>query len=126
MATAPVVAIVDDDDGIRSSVSSLIRSAGYDAETYASAVEFLGSGSASDPDCMIADIQMPVITGDQLQDQLNASGRRFPIIFMTAHPTDEIRAKVMAGGAIEFLVKPADGDVLLSCVESALERGRPQ
>ena len=95
MAKTPVIAIVDDDEGVRTSLASLVRSLGYEARTYGSGGDFLHEPPGEDPACMIADIQMPVMTGDELQARLLAAGRRFPIIFMTAFPTEPIRQRVM-------------------------------
>ncbi|PPQ21282.1 hypothetical protein CV770_00580 [Bradyrhizobium sp. AC87j1] len=120
MAKTPVIAIVDDDEGVRTSLASLVRSLGYEAHAYASGAEFLRQSPGNDPTCMIADIQMPVITGDELQAQLVASGRRFPIIFMTAFPSELVRQRVMAAGAHCFLGKPSSGDEIIRCLEEAL------
>lgn len=125
MHQTPIIAIVDDDDGVRTSLTSLVRSLGYDVRSYASATEFLGDREASEPDCLITDIQMPRMTGDELQAELIAAGRSFPMIFMTAFPTDVIRQRVMAAGACAFLDKPADGDAIAQHLASALaDRGR--
>lgn len=112
MPDAPTIAIVDDDDGVRSSLASLLRSLGYGVRCYASALEFLDERPAADPACMIADIQMPDMTGDRLQATLLADGRVFPMIFMTAFPTPAVRDKVTAAGARAFLEKPVDGAVI--------------
>jgi FixJ family two-component response regulator len=120
MAETPVIAIVDDDAGVRSSLASLVRSLGYEAHTYESGVDFLRQPPGDDPACMIADMQMPVVTGDELQARLVASGRRFPIIFMTAFPKESIRAQVMAAGAHCYLSKPSTGDEIVRCLEEAL------
>lgn len=122
MQHPPTIAIVDDDDGVRSSLSSLIRSLGYDAHSYGSALEFLEDCDSGDPDCMITDIQMPEMTGDELQAQLIAAGRRFPMIFMTAFPSETTRSRVMAAGACAFLEKPAEPDTIASQLEAALSR----
>jgi len=114
-----MIAIVDDDEGIRTSLSSLIRSLGYEVCTYESCVDFLRD--PRDPQCMIADIQMPVMTGDEMQARLIASGRNFPIIFMTAFPTDSVRDRVMSAGALCYLSKPASGDDIIRCLKHALE-----
>jgi len=106
------VAIVDDDDGVRNSLASLIRSLGYEARGYSSAPQFLADHESGDPDCMIADIQMPEMTGDELQAILVASGRRFPMIFMTAFPTALVRERVLAAGACAFIEKPAESDTI--------------
>jgi len=111
-----VIAIVDDDEGVRTTVASLVRSLGYQARTYG----FLQQPPGEDPACMIADIQMPRMTGDELQAKLVASGRSFPIIFMTAHPTEPVRKRVMAAGAYCYLGKPASGDEIIRHLEGAL------
>jgi FixJ family two-component response regulator len=123
MAQAPTIAIVDDDEGVRASLASLVRSLGYQARTYGSGHEFLQDRLEEEPACMIADIQMPLMAGDELQQNLVSAGRRFPIIFMTAFPTDAVRDRVMANGAHCFLNKPTDGDTIIRCIEDAV-RGR--
>jgi len=120
MAKAPVIAIVDDDEAVRTSLASLVRSLGYEARVYGSGAEFLQQPAAEDPACMIADIQMPAIAGDELQARLVESGRRFPIIFMTAFPTAPVRERVMAAGAHCYLSKPSGGDEIIRCIEEAL------
>ena len=112
------IALVDDDEGVRSSLASLLRSLGYDVRGYASASQFLSDPTARDPGCMITDMQMPGMTGDELQATLLAAGRRFPMIFMTAFPKEEARARVMAAGAVAYLEKPADSDAIVRCLES--------
>ncbi|MBR1119941.1 response regulator [Bradyrhizobium lablabi] len=124
MAKTPVIAIVDDDEGVRTSLASLIRSLGYEARTYGSGTDFL-ERPGEDPACMIADIQMPVMTGDELQAKLVASGRRFPIIFMTAFPTETVRQRVMSAGAHCYLNKPAGGDEIIRRLEEALAGHTP-
>ena len=114
------IAIVDDDDGVRISLASLVRSLGYQVRSYGSAPEFLNDSAIGDPACMITDIQMPEMTGDQLQAALIAAGRRFPMIFMTAFPTEAMRSRVMAAGACAYLDKPSDGDTIARCLEAAL------
>jgi FixJ family two-component response regulator len=118
MSDTPVIAIVDDDEGVRTSLASLVRSLGYHVRTYISGVDFLHD--AQNPSCMIADIRMPVMTGDEMQARLVASGRRFPIIFMSAFPTEPIRQRVMAAGAHCYLSKPSSGDEIIRCLEEAL------
>ena len=125
MAQNPVIAIVDDDEGVRTSLASLVRSLGYEAQAYESGVDFLQHAPGDDPACMIADIQMPVIAGDELQTRLIASGRHFPIIFMTAFPSESVRLRVMAAGAHWFLSKPSSGDEIIRCLEEALSRSDP-
>ncbi len=119
MPSVPTIAIVDDDEGVRSALASLVRSLGYGVRTYGSGVAFLQETGAK-PDCMIADVQMPVMTGDQLQQELIAGGHDFPIIFMTAFPSEAVRHRVMAAGAFCYLSKPTDGDTIIRCLENAL------
>ncbi|WP_448033027.1 response regulator transcription factor [Bradyrhizobium liaoningense] len=125
MAKTPVIAIVDDDEGVRASLASLVRSLGYEADAYESGLDFLRNAPGDDPACMITDVQMPVITGDELQAQLNAAGRRFPIIFMTAFPSESVRQRVMAAGAHCYLGKPSSGDEIIRCLEEALAGHAP-
>ena len=126
MAKTPVIAIVDDDEGVRTSLASLVRSVGYEAQAYESGMDFLRQAPGDDPACMIADVQMPVITGDELQAQLVAAGRHFPIIFMTAFPSETVRQRVMAAGAHCYLGKPSSGDEIIRCLEDALAGNGPQ
>ena len=125
MAKTPVIAIVDDDEGVRASLASLVRSLGYEADAYESGLDFLRNAPGDDPACMITDVQMPVITGDELQAQLNAAGRRFPIIFITAFPSESVRQRVMAAGAHCYLGKPSSGDEIIRCLEEALAGHAP-
>jgi FixJ family two-component response regulator len=118
MSSNHTIAIVDDDEGVRGSLANLLRSLGYEVRGYSSALEFLGDRTAGDPGCMITDVQMPGMTGDQLQAELIAAGRVFPTIFMTAFPTEATRAQVMAAGAIAYLEKPADSEAIVCCLES--------
>ncbi|MGY4513151.1 response regulator transcription factor [Bradyrhizobium sp. USDA 3650] len=126
MAKTPVIAIVDDDEGVRTSLASLVRSVGYEAQAYESGLDFLRRAPGDDPECMIADVQMPEITGDELQARLIATGRRFPIIFMTAFPSETVRQRVMAAGAHCYLGKPSSGDEIIRCLEEALASHGPQ
>lgn len=119
MANTPIIAIVDDDEAVRTSLASLVRSIGYEALTYESGVAFLDR-RGDDPSCMIVDIQMPVMTGDELQARLVEAGRKFPIIFMTAFPTDAVRQRVLAAGAHSCLSKPTGGDEIIRCLEEAM------
>ena len=120
MLPVPTIAIVDDDGGVRDGMSSLARSLGYVAFTYASAEAFLEEDRNADPSCMIADVQMPSMSGIELQAHLNAAGRLFPIIFMTAFPSDAVREKLMSAGGFRFLAKPSTGDEIISSIEAAV------
>lgn len=119
------VSIVDDDESIRESIRSLLGSVGVTAITFASAEEFLNSGYQDDTSCLILDVRMPGMGGLELQQRLTSAGRRIPIIFITAHASDEeARRRALKGGAIDFLQKPFSEDVLLNDVFAALSRER--
>lgn len=126
MMPVPMIAIVDDDNDVRVALASLVQSLGYEVRTYGSGVEFLQESLDGDPACMIADVQMPSMSGDELQRQLLKAGRRIPMIFMTGFPTEAVRNRVLEAGAVCFLNKPADGDVIIQCLEEALEIGAAQ
>lgn len=124
MSKVPVIAIVDDDVSVRESTRRLMRSLGYTAVAFASAEEFLQSDRARDTSCLITDVQMPGMSGVDLQDRLIADDRHTPIIFMTAFPTEKLRARVLEGGALGFLNKPFDEEQLIACLRSALAKDR--
>ena len=96
----PMIAIVDDDKAVREATESLMRSLGYHASTFASAEEFLQSEQISNTSCLITDVQMPGLSGIDLQDRLIARGHRIPIIFITGYPDDSVRARAMKAGAV--------------------------
>lgn len=120
------IAIVDDDEAVRNALSSLLRSFGYEIRGYGSALAFLDEPGHADPGCMILDVQMPGMNGPELQARLLGAGRRFPMIFMTAFPTETIRQQVMQAGATAYLSKPVDGGTIARCVSLALgDHARP-
>jgi len=114
------VAIVDDDALVRGSVATLIRSLGLSAQTFASAEDYLQASEAESFACLITDVQMPGISGLQLQRILAAKGAGPPVIMMTAFADDRTRTQAFETGAVCFLEKPVDGDALVGCVESLL------
>ncbi|WP_238189863.1 response regulator transcription factor [Methylobacterium frigidaeris] len=116
-----MIAIVDDDEGVRISMASLVRSLGYRARTYASGADFLGDALDREPAVMISDIRMPGMNGDELQARLLAAGRCFPIIFLTAYSTEAVKKRVLDAGAVCLLSKPADGETIIRCIEEALD-----
>jgi len=116
-----MVAVVDDDDLMRSALLGLLKSAGLLAQAFASADEFLKSGHQYDTACLITDIRMPGMSGLELQAQLNADHCRIPTIFITAHGDAKMRMQAMRAGAVEFLAKPFDDEALLESVRAALE-----
>src|ERR1700684_4214027 len=117
---AKLVAIVDDDDLMRSALQGMLKSVGLPAQEFASAEEFLESGQRHQTACLIADIRMPGISGLELQAKLNADRCRIPIIFITAHGDEKMRMQAMRAGAVEFLAKPFDDEALLDSVRAAL------
>jgi FixJ family two-component response regulator len=116
-----LVAIVDDDDLMRSALGGLLKAVGLPAQEFASAEEFLNSGQQHQAGCLIADIRMPGISGLELQAKLNADRCRIPIIFITAHGDEKMRLQALRAGAVEFLAKPFDDEALLVSIRSALE-----
>jgi FixJ family two-component response regulator len=117
-----LVAIVDDDDAVRGTLQELLRSAGFSSQIFESAEEFLGSGYQQETACLITDIRMPGISGLELQARLNAACCRIPTIFITAHGDEEMRFQALRAGAVEFLPKPFDDEVLIETVRAALDR----
>jgi FixJ family two-component response regulator len=118
----PVISIIDDDASIRVATQSLVRSLGFAVCTFASAVDFLQSPCVNDTSCVISDVQMPGMSGVELQSLLIAQGHRVPIIFITAFHEESVRARAMKAGAIGFLNKPFSGQTLIECLDTALQR----
>jgi FixJ family two-component response regulator len=116
------IAIIDDDVLVRQSLGDCMESAGYAVESFDSAEEFLASGSARKAACLIVDVQLPGITGLELQDRLAGAGDRVPIVFVSAQGTQANREKAMSRGATGFLAKPFRRDDLVRLVEAATRR----
>jgi FixJ family two-component response regulator len=117
-----LVAIVDDDELIRNALDGLLKAAGLSALAFASAEEFLNSGRQEHAACVIADIRMPGMSGLDLQSKLNQGHYRIPIIFITGQGDEKMRLQALRAGAVEFLTKPFDDEVLLDSVRAALDR----
>jgi FixJ family two-component response regulator len=117
-----LVAIVDDDDSVRGTLQELLRSPGFSSRAFDSAEAFLGSGHHPETACLITDIRMPGMSGLELQAKLNSERCRIPTIFITAHGDEEMRLQALRAGAVEFLPKPFDDEVLIESVRAALER----
>jgi FixJ family two-component response regulator len=120
-AKTRVVAIVDDDESVRVALQGMMKSVGLASQAFASAEEFLGSGLQRQAACLIADIRMPGMSGLDLQARLNAEQCRIPTIFITAHGDAKMRLQALRAGAVEFLAKPFDDEVLLENVRAALD-----
>src|SRR6267154_695033 len=111
-----LVAVVDDDELMRSALQGMLKSVGLPSQAFASAEEFLNSGQQRQTACLIADIRMPGMSGLELQAQLNAEHCRIPTIFITAHGDTKMRMQALRAGAVEFLAKPFDDEALLGSV----------
>src|ERR1700726_1740599 len=122
LSKLPLVAIIDDDASVRATTDSLVRSLGYVVYTFASAEDFLRSDRLDDLSCVIADVQMPGMSGVELQAYLLTRGYRVPFIFFTAFPDERIRAQALRAGAICYLTKPFNGDSLVQGLQVALKK----
>jgi FixJ family two-component response regulator len=116
-----LVAILDDDELMRGALQGLLKAVGLPAQAFASAEEFLKSEQRQQIACLIADIRMPGMSGLELQAKLKDERCRIPIIFVTAHGDEKMRMQALRAGAVEFLAKPFDDEVLLESVRAALE-----
>jgi FixJ family two-component response regulator len=115
-----VIGIVDDDESVRDSISSLLRSAGYKTESFESAEAYLNSDRASEPNGLLLDGRMPGLSGLQLQSELNRQKVSIPVIFITAHPDEQVRERALSEGAVAVLGKPFNDEVLLGAIDSAV------
>src|SRR6266568_1021467 len=120
----PVVFVVDDDISVRESLELLIRTAGWQPETFASAQEFLARPRVLAPSCLVLDVSLPGLNGLELQKRVAADRNDMPIIFITGYGDVPMTVRAMKAGAVEFLTKPFDDDVLLSAIQNAIERSR--
>jgi FixJ family two-component response regulator len=114
------VSIVDDDESVRTAMSSLLRSLGYEACVFTSAEAFLSSPRLQDTSCLIVDVQMPGMSGLDLQAELRGRDAGIPIIFVTAFPEERVRRRAEAAGAVGFFGKPVDGGIIIRCLDAAL------
>ncbi|MCU1758793.1 response regulator [Pseudomonas sp. 14P_8.1_Bac3] len=121
MVTRQAIAIIDDDDNVRSSLDSLLRSYGYSVHLYDSAETFLTSGRVISTACIVSDIQMPGVNGLQMYQHLLAQGHVIPVIFITASADDAPRVAASKLGACCYLSKPFDGQSLINCLDIALK-----
>jgi FixJ family two-component response regulator len=119
-----IVAIVDDDPSVRRGLERLIRSLGWKAETFASAQEFLARPRTDAPSCLVLDLQLPDLSGLDLQKRMAEAGLETPIVFLTGHGNISTSVQAMKAGAIEFLTKPVEEQDLLRAIQEAVERDR--
>jgi FixJ family two-component response regulator len=119
-----IIAIVDDDASVREGLQSLIRSAGWRVETFVSAQDFLGRLGAQGPSCLILDLQLPGLSGLDLQQRMAEGGLEIPIVFLTGHGDIPASVQAIKAGAVEFLTKPLDEEKLLQAIHEAIERDR--
>jgi FixJ family two-component response regulator len=115
-----VISVIDDDTSFRRATARLVNSLGHAVESFASAEEFLESGRLDDTACLISDVQMPGMSGIELQSRLRAEGHWLPIIFITAYPRSNARHEALASGAVGFLSKPFSDNELIGCIDQAL------
>jgi len=118
----PIVFVVDDDISVRESLESLISFAGWQPETFASAEEFLARPRSQTPSCLVLDVSLPDLTGLELQKLIASDRIDMPIIFITGHGDVPMTVQAMKAGAVEFLTKPFDDEVLLSAIRQAITR----
>ena len=116
-----MISIVDDDDSVRDSLQRLMRSVGLAVNVFASAEEFLNSDRLRYTDCLILDVRLPGMDGFDLQRHLANSHSEIPIIFITSHEDDELRARALNAGAIDYLLKPFNNKDLLDAIDEALK-----
>jgi FixJ family two-component response regulator len=121
----PTISIVDDDEASLEAMMSLVKSLGFTVEAFASALDFLASPQVHATDCLIADINMPGMTGVELHSHLLRAGYHIPTILVTAYPDEVIQARAVAEGVLCFLNKPVDASSLLGYVRLALQRIEP-
>ena len=120
----PIVFVVDDDVSVRESLESLIRCAGWEPETFASAQEFLSRPRVLAPSCLVLDVTLPDLNGLDLQKRVAVDRIDMPIIFITGYGDVPMTVQAMKAGAVEFLTKPFGDDVMLSAIRHAIERSR--
>jgi len=123
-AGSPMVFVIDDDAGVRTSIQGLLKSVGLRSETFGTAQEFLRSKRQDGPSCLVLDVRLPGVNGLDFQRQLSDAGLRIPIIFITGHGDIPMTVRAMKSGAVEFLTKPFKDQDLLDAINQALDRDR--
>jgi len=122
LSTLSVISVIDDDASVRAATNNLLSSHGYLIQTFVSADDFLKSNHLDESSCVIADVQMPGMSGLDLLNHVRAQGYTVPFIFITAFPDENVRTRALKAGAICFLGKPFIGPVLINCIKTALNR----
>jgi FixJ family two-component response regulator len=125
MPRRTLISIVEDDQPFRDSMRNLITSLGYTVEAFQSAANFLASPLLSETACLVADVQMPGMTGVELHKKLLEAGYAMPTILVTAYPDELVRSRALKNGVVCYLSKPVDDDQLERCLRSALQSGKP-
>ena len=120
----PQISVVDNDESMREAIRGLMKSLGYTAKAFGSAEEFLSSRDVPRTSCLIADVQMPGMTGLELHRHLVALGKPIPTILITAYPDDCVRERALGDGVVCYLIKPFDENDLLACIQSSLSIGQ--
>lgn len=125
MTKLPLISVVDDDESVRESLDGLIRSVGFAVKVFASGEEFLNTDHLRDTDCLLLDVRMPGMSGIELHRHLMASHYEIPVIFITAHGSEEgVRSQALRNGAVDYLIKPLSEETVLNAVHKALSSGR--
>jgi FixJ family two-component response regulator len=124
LSTLSMISVIDDDASVRAATNNLLSSHGYLIQAFVSAEDFLQSDRLDDLSCVVADVQMPGMSGLDLLTHIRAQGNNVPFIFITAFPDDNVRARALKAGAICFLSKPFTGPLLIDCIETALSQHR--
>lgn len=117
----PLIAVVDDEDSVRKALARLLRSAGMDVATFATGGDFLAAVGTNPVDCVVLDLHMPRMSGFEVQLQLDRLGNRAGVVIITGHDTPESRARALTGGAVAYLLKPIDEQVLLDAIAAAID-----
>jgi FixJ family two-component response regulator len=125
MPQRTLISIVEDDQPFRESMRKLVRSLGYAVEAFPSAAEFLASPLLATTACLVADVQMPGMTGIELHRNLVDGGYAIPTILVTAYPDETVRRRLLKNGVVCYLSKPVDDEHLEQCPRSALQSGKP-
>ncbi|WP_407176326.1 response regulator transcription factor [Bradyrhizobium sp. STM 3562] len=124
MSSETQISIIDDDEQSREALAGLMQAVGFTTEVFASAMDFLASPNVRHTSCLIVDVHMPRMTGTELHSRLVGSGYDIPTILITAYLDDGARTRALGQGVVGYLTKPIDEEILLGCVESALQRAK--